>query len=81
MTFGRNESAEAQPKGRSNPRQRLVGMVVELQTFGADAENQKKEGRRFYKMDENSIHVLHEDLTEEFQALANTHHGNRETFG
>ena len=46
--------------------------AAELQYFWIDAENQKKEGHRFYKMDESSIQVLQEDLTA-FQALASTH--------
>ena len=36
-------------------------------------ENQKKEGHGFFKMDENNIQVLREDLIEEFQALAQMH--------
>ena len=47
--------------------------AAELQVFRADAENWKKEGRGFYKMDESNIQVLREDLTDEFQALASTH--------
>ena len=47
--------------------------AVELQVFRANAENQRKEGCGFYKMDEINIHILREYLTEEFHALAQTH--------
>ena len=50
-----------------------VPQAAELHVFRAYAKNQKKEGRGFYKMDENSIQILREDLTEKFQALARTH--------
>ena len=50
-----------------------AAQVAELQVFRVDAENRQKEGRGFYKMDKKSIQILHEDLTEEFQALACTH--------
>mgnify|MGYP000011047490 FL=1 len=46
---------------------------AELQVFRADAENRRKEGRGFYKMDENNIQILREDLTKEFYALAQMH--------
>ena len=39
----------------------------------ADVENRRKEGRGFYKMDENNIQLLREDLTEEFHAMAKSH--------
>ena len=55
--------------------------AAELQIFRVDAENGKKEGRGFYKMDENSIQILREDLTEKFQALARTHHSNSFAMG
>ena len=44
--------------------------ATELQIFRVDAKNKRKEGMGFYKMDENNIQILHEDLTEEFQPLA-----------
>ena len=47
--------------------------AVELQIFRADTENQKKEGHGFYKIDENNVQILREDLNKEFQALARTH--------
>ena len=50
-----------------------AAQATKLQVFRADAENRKKEGRGFYKMDKNNIQILHEDLTTEFQALAQTH--------
>ena len=45
---------------------------AELHLFRVDAEN-RKDGHKFFKMDENNIHVLREDLTKEFHALAQTH--------
>ena len=47
--------------------------AAKLQVLRADAENRWKERRGFYKMDENSIQLLREDLTEEFHALAKSH--------
>ena len=40
-----------------------VAQVVELQVFREDTENWRKEGRSCYKMDENNIQILREDLT------------------
>ena len=37
--------------------------AAELHVLCADAENRRKEGRGFYKMDENNIQTLHEDFT------------------
>ena len=47
--------------------------AIELHVLCADAENRRKEGRGFYKMDENSIQTLREDLTEEYHNLAKSH--------
>ena len=47
--------------------------AAELQVFRAYAENRRKEGCGFYKMDENNIQILHEELTEELHALSQTH--------
>ena len=52
--------------------QEWSAQAAELQVFRANTENWK-EGRGFYRMDESSIQILREDLTEEFQALAKTH--------
>ena len=46
--------------------------AVELQVLRVDDENWKKEGHSFYKMDENIL-MVHEDLAEDFEALASTH--------
>ena len=51
----------------------MVGTTVVLKTFRVDQENRQKEGHGFYKMDENNIQLLREDLTEEFSSLAQTH--------
>ena len=40
-----------------------AAQAVELHILCADAENQRKEGRGFYKMDEASIQNLRADLT------------------
>ena len=53
--------------------QEWSAQAAELQVLRADAENQWKEGRGFYKMDENSIQILHEDLIKEFHAFAKSH--------
>ena len=50
-----------------------LAQAAELQVLCADSENRRKEGRGFYKMDENCIQLLRKDLTEEFQALAKSH--------
>ena len=47
--------------------------AVELQVLCANAENRRKEGQGLYKMDESNIHLLREDLIEEFHALAKSH--------
>ena len=47
--------------------------AIELHVLCADAENRRKEGRGFYKMDENNIQTLREDLTEEYHTLAKSH--------
>ena len=48
----------------------MIGLVAELQILWADVENCKKEGCGFYKMDENNIQLLWEDLTDKFHAHA-----------
>ena len=47
--------------------------AAELQTLRADAENRKKTGDKFYKMDEDSIVNIREELSEDFYALAEEH--------
>ena len=47
--------------------------AAELQTLRADAENRKKAGDKFYKMDEESIVTIREELSEDFFALAEGH--------
>ena len=46
---------------------------VELHISRVDAENRRKEGRGFNKMDEASIQTLHADLTEDYHALVKSH--------
>ena len=47
--------------------------AAELQILRADAENRKKNGDGFYKMDEESIVNIREELSEDFYALAEEH--------
>ena len=47
--------------------------VAELQTLRVDAENRTKAGDKFYKMDEESIVTIREELSEDFFALAEAH--------
>ena len=47
--------------------------AAELQTLRADAENRRKTGDKFYKMDEESIVTIGEELSEDFFALAEEH--------
>ena len=47
--------------------------AAELQTLRADAENRMKAGDKFYKMDEESIVTIREELSEDFFALAEEH--------
>ena len=46
--------------------QEWSSQAVELHVLRVDAENERKECRGFYKMDENNIQLLREDLTEEY---------------
>ena len=50
-----------------------LAQAAELQVLRADAESPKKEDHGFYKMDKNSIQMVWEDVTKDFQALAKTH--------
>ena len=61
-----NESSEKVKKEWSH-------QAVELQTLWADVENRKKAGDKFYKMDEESIVTIREELSEDFFALAEGH--------
>ena len=40
--------------------------AVELQILRADVENRKKVGNNFYKMDEESIITIREELSDDF---------------
>ena len=46
---------------------------AELHILRADAENRRKEGRGFYKMDEDSIQNLRADLIEDYPTLVKSH--------
>ena len=43
--------------------------ATELHTFCANQENDLKEGKGFYKHNEESIVAVHEDLTADYQVL------------
>ena len=47
--------------------------TTELQILRADAENRQNAGKRFYKMDEESIVTIREELSENFFNLAKEH--------
>ena len=47
--------------------------AAELHILRVDAENRRKEGRGFYKMDEASIQTLRANLTEDYHALVKSH--------
>ena len=49
--------------------------AAKLQTLRANAENQKKAGDQFYKMDEESIVTIREELSNDFFSLAESHLG------
>ena len=51
---------------------------VELHISRVDAENRRKEGRGFYKMNDASIQTLRVDLYEDYHAY---YRGNRATAG
>ena len=46
---------------------------IELRTYRADQENQQKDGKGFYKLNEESIDTVCEDLTQDYQALDDRH--------
>ena len=50
-----------------------AAQAAELHILRADAENRRKEGRGFYKMDEASIQTLRADLTEDYHTLVKSH--------
>ena len=43
--------------------------AAELQTLQADAENRRKEGDNFYKMDAESIVTIREEFSDDFSSL------------
>ena len=44
-----------------------------LNTFRTNQENRLKEGKGFYKLNEESISLVHEDLMADYQTLAEHH--------
>ena len=47
--------------------------AAELQTYRADQENRQKGDKGFYKLNEENIAMVSEDLTRDYQALADQH--------
>ena len=47
--------------------------VVELHIFRADQQNRLKEGKGFYKLNEESIALVRDNLEVDYQALADHH--------
>ena len=47
--------------------------AVELHTFRADHENRTKSGQGFFKLSNESITAIREDLATDYQALADQH--------
>ena len=47
--------------------------AAELHTYRADWENRRKEGKGFYKLNEESIAAVEEDLTQDYHVLADRH--------
>ena len=50
-----------------------AAQAAELHILRAYAENRRKEGRGFFKMDEASIQTLRADLIEDYQSLVKSH--------
>ena len=46
---------------------------AELHTYRADQENRQKEGKGFYKPNEESIAMVLEDLAKDYQTLIDHH--------
>ena len=47
--------------------------MAELHTYCADWENRKKEGKGFYKLNDEGVAAIREDLVEDYRALAEQH--------
>ena len=50
-----------------------VAQAAELHTYRADWENRRKDGRGFYKLNEESIVAVREDLAQDYRTLADQH--------
>ena len=46
---------------------------MELHTYCADRENRRKDDKGFYKLSEDNIATVREDLAEDYRVLANQH--------
>ena len=47
--------------------------AAELQTYRADQENHRNKGEGFYKVEYKSMHVIRDELTEDFYSLTQIH--------
>mgnify|MGYP000494644238 FL=1 len=50
-----------------------AAQAAELHTYRADWENRRKDGRGFYKLNEESIAAVREDLAQDYRTLADQH--------
>ena len=50
-----------------------AAQAAELHTYWTDWENWRKDGRGFYKLNEESIAVVREDLAQDYRTLADQH--------
>ena len=50
-----------------------VAQTAELHTYHADWENRKKEGRGFYKLSEETVAAVREDLAKDYHELEEQH--------
>ena len=50
-----------------------AAQAAELHTYRADWENRKKEGRGFYKLSEETVATVREDLAKDYSELAERH--------
>ena len=52
---------------------RWAAQAAELYTYREDWENRSKDGKFFYKLSEDSIATVRENLTQDYQNLADYH--------
>ena len=50
-----------------------ASQAAKLHAYRADWENRRKDGHRFYKLNEESIAAIREDLAQDYRTLADQH--------